>query len=100
MYIQGVRLNGNVGQQIKEQVQVEAAKRAAKMKAPQWGVVQNEIEWKEMLRTCKNKSIADRRRLMLDMWDGRWTNKNYLTSAGNRKRHVVCATQRKKHWNI
>ena len=71
VYIQGVRLNGNVGQQIKEQVQVEAAKRAARTKAPQWGVVQEEIEWKEMLRTCKNKTIADRRRLMLDMWDGR-----------------------------
>ena len=75
VYIQGVRLNGSVGQQIKEQVQVEAAKRAARMKAPQWGVVQEEIEWKEMLRTCKNKTIADRRRLMQDMWDGRWTNK-------------------------
>ena len=35
VYIQGVRLNGNVGQQIKEQVQVDAAKRAARMKAPQ-----------------------------------------------------------------
>jgi hypothetical protein len=37
VYIQGVRLNGNIGQQIKEQTQVEAAKRAAKTKAPQWG---------------------------------------------------------------
>ena len=32
--IQGVRLNGNIGQQIKEQIQVEKAKSAAKKKAP------------------------------------------------------------------
>ena len=37
VYIQGVRLNDNIGQQIKEHAQVEAAKRAAKTKAPQCG---------------------------------------------------------------
>ena len=78
VYIKGVRLNGNIGQQIKEQIQVEKAKRAAKKKAHN-GLVQDGIEWKEMLWTCKNKSIADRRRSMLDLWDGRWTNKNLFS---------------------
>ena len=57
VYIQGVRMNGNVGQQIKEQAQIERAKREAKLKPQQWGQNTNEVDWKEMLRTCKNKSL-------------------------------------------
>jgi hypothetical protein len=74
VYIQGVRMNGNVGQQIKEQAQIERAKREAKLKPQQWGQNTNEVDWKEMLRTCKNKTIADRKGMMLDMWNGKWTN--------------------------
>ena len=37
VWIQGVRLNGNVGAQILEQNQIERAKREAKTKPRQWG---------------------------------------------------------------
>ena len=71
VYIQGVRMNGNMGQQIKEQAQTERAKKEAKTKPQQWGQNTNEVDWKEMLRTCKNKTIADRKGMMLDMWNGK-----------------------------
>ena len=52
-----------------EQNQIERAKREAKTKPRQWEQDTKEVDWKEMLRTCKkNKSIAERRHLMLDVY--------------------------------
>jgi hypothetical protein len=68
-------MNGTVGQRIKDQAQIERVKREAKLKPQQWGQNTNEVDWKEMLRMCKNKTIADRKGIMmLDVWNGKYAN--------------------------
>jgi hypothetical protein len=57
VYIQGVRMNGNVGQQIKEQAKIERAKREAKLKPQQWGETQTKWIGKRCCARVKTKPL-------------------------------------------
>ena len=61
VYIEGVCINGNVGLQIKEQTQIERAKREAKRKPQQWEQTQTKSIGKRCCARARTKQLQTKR---------------------------------------